>query len=424
MASARPTVVLVGTLDTKGGEYTWARDWLRDRNADVVLVDFGILASPTVVPDISAAEVAERGGVALKELQVAREGSDTRARGLAVMTQGLSQLLLELHQTDQLHAVMGMGGSGGSSVISAAMRSLPLGVPKLLVSTMASGDVASYVGESDLTIMHSVTDILGINRISSAIVGNACGAALGMARAYQMRLTSSPSETETVGVTMFGVTTPCVRRVTDLLARAGTESVVFHAVGSGGRAMEDLVSHGLLDGVIDVTTSELVDAEYGGKFPAGPNRLRAAVEAGIPYVVVPGAMEVLNFTSVDTITEPFRPPQRDPIVHNTSVCAVRVNEAEAAHLGSLMGERLRGGGDHVAVVIPTRGFSNYSKAPDGPWINAEADQAFISALKQSLDSDIQVLEIDANINDREFADAIVGIYTQLRERMSDGATKG
>lgn len=419
MASARPTVVLIGTLDTKGDEYGWAQKWLRSEGADVILIDFGVLANPTVVPDICAADVAEKGGVPLEELQVAREGSDTRARGLAVMTDGLARLLGELHRDRRLHAVMGMGGSGGSSVISAAMRSLPVGVPKLLVSTMASGDVGTYVRESDLTIMHSVSDILGINRLSSEVIGNACGAALGMAHAYKGRLSSPPPETETVGITMFGVTTPCVRRVTELLNETGVEVVVFHAVGSGGRAMEQLVTHGQLDGVIDVTTSELVDAEYGGKFPAGPDRLRASVDAGIPYVVVPGAMEVLNFASVDTIPERFSPPKREPIVHNTSVCAVRTNKEEASHLGSLMAERLRGGGDHVVVVIPTQGFSNYSKRPDGPWIDYEADQSFIAALKENLDSDIQVIEVDANINDREFAEAVAHTYLQLRRRIAD-----
>lgn len=418
MASVRPNVVLIGTLDSKGEEYGWAQRWLKEAGAEVTLIDFGILTNPSIVPDICAADVAEMGGARINELQIAREGSDTRARGLAVMTEGLRVILDDLHQEGRLQAVFGMGGSGGSSVISAAMRALPVGVPKLLVSTMASGDVATYVRESDLTIMHSVTDILGMNVISRAVIGNACGAVLGMADAYLKRQSTEANLAKAVGITMFGVTTPCVKRITEVLGGHDTETVVFHAVGSGGRAMEKLVEQGLLDGVIDVTTSELVDGEYGGKFAAGPERLRAAISARIPYVVVPGAMEVLNFTSVDAIPEPFGPPDRDPIIHNTSVCAVRTNAEEAKHLGWLMGERLRGGRDRVVVVVPLKGFSSYSKLPDGPWVDPEADKEFVNALKMNLDDDIDLVEVDANINDREFADAVVETYLELCDRVS------
>lgn len=409
-------VALLGTLDSKGDEYEYARDLIKQWGGVPTLIDFGLIGPPRVTPDITADEVCARAGSSRDYFSAAREGSDMRAKGLEVMTDGLKSVVKELYETGQLDCVFGMGGSGGSSVISAVMRTLPVGVPKFLVSTMASGDISGYVGESDLTVMHSVTDILGMNRLSRSVIGNACGAALGMAAAFRERPSSGAGTAETVGVSMFGVTTPCVRRVENLLAREGIETVVFHAVGSGGRALEKLTADDNLDGVIDVTTSELVDGEYGGLFGSSPDRLRASVRKRVPYVVVPGAMEVLNFSTVESIPDPYGPPKRSPIVHNTSVCAVRTDIRESAHLGAVMAERLEGGGERVTVVVPLRGFSNYSKPPDGPWIDQEADAAFIDALKRNLDPDIRLVEVDANINDPQFAEILVEEYLDVRAR--------
>jgi uncharacterized protein (UPF0261 family) len=418
------TVVVVGTLDTKGEEFAFARERLIELGIEVVLVDFGILGASAVRADIPAEQVAASGGASLDELRVAHEGTETRAHALAVMTGGLAAVLAELSQQGRCDGVLGMGGSGGSSVASAAMRTLPVGLPKLLVSTMASGDVSTYVGESDLVIAHSVTDILGLNRLSRQIIDNACGAIAGMAARYADRRLRPERRVPTVGLTMFGVTTPCVTGVVRRLQAAGFETVVFHAVGSGGRAMESLVSQGLLDGVVDITTSELVDAEYGGKFPASPTRLRAAVDAGIPYVVVPGAMEVLNFGTVESVPERYREARRRLTVHNSSVCAVRTTVDESRHLGDVFGRRLAGAGPRATVVVPLQGFSNYSKPPDGPWIDDESDSAFVEAMERSLDPDVPVVKVPANINDPEFvtvvADVFIGLWDRSRHEHMSG----
>lgn len=402
-----PTVLLIGTFDTKGTEYRFVRDKLQEKGIKIILADFGIFGEAADDVDVSAAEVAERGGAQLADLRIAREGSETRAHAMQIMTAGLISLLKELLDAHQVDAVLGMGGSGGSSVISAVMRSAPVGVPKLLVSTMASGDVSGYVDISDLTIMHSVTDILGLNRVSRVILGNAAAAVAGMAIEHHDTKQSDHEDKPLVAVTMFGVTTPCVRRVTDQLAERGFETVVFHAVGSGGRAMEMLINDGMLDAVVDITTSELVDGEFGGKFAGDSERMRSAVRAGIPTVMVPGAMEVLNFGTVASVPEKYNVPERKLIVHNTSVCAVRVNKDESRHLGTEFASRLKGSTGNIRMVIPTRGFSSYCQQPDGPWVNPEADAAFIEAFEEANDGLVPVRQIAANINDPEFADAVV-----------------
>ena len=404
-------IVIIGTLDTKGEEFNFARECVERLGAVPVVADFGVMGEPAFAADFSPAEVARLGGGELAEMRIAHEGSDTRAHALTIMTEGLRRLLAQLVNEDRCDAVLAMGGSGGSSVSSAAMRSLPVGLPKLLVSTMASGDVSGYVGESDLIIMHSVTDILGLNRISRAIVENAVGAVVGMAEQYQRRRSQTQLEAPSIGISMFGVTTPAVIRVSHALEADGFETVVFHAVGSGGRAMEALVDQGLLDGVIDLTTAELVDQEYGGKFAASADRMRAMVEQELPYLATPGATEVLNFGAVSSVPETYR--DRDIIIHNTSVCAVRVTKDEAANLGRIFGTRLRGAHQRATVVVPMQGFSNYSKPPDGPWMDAEADAAFIAAMEPELDPDTPVIKVDANINDPEFADRVYSEFKKL-----------
>lgn len=404
-------IVILGTLDTKGAEFGYARQCVEKLGAIPIVADFGIMGEPGFAADFPPEAIARLGGGVLSEMQVAHEGSDTRAHALSIMTVGLERLLDELVQDNRCDGIFGMGGSGGSSVISAAMRSLPVGIPKLLVSTMAAGDISSYVGESDLSVMHSVTDILGLNRISRAIIQNATGGIVGMARQYEQRQSQTESEAPSIGITMFGVTTPCVTRVARALEKDGFETVVFHAVGSGGRAMESLVDQGLLDGVIDITTSELVDQEYGGKFAASSDRMRKLVESGIPYVATPGATEVLNFGSVSSVPEKYR--ERDIIVHNTSVCAVRVTKDEAANLGRIFGTKMRGAHARATVVVPKQGFSNYSRPPDGPWMDAEADGAFVDAMMLELDPDTPVVEVDANINDPEFADEVYEEFKKL-----------
>lgn len=315
------TVVLVGTLDTKGAEYAWLRDRVRELGCDTVLVDTGIGPSD-VAADVTADEVARAGGTPLDALR------DARDRGAAVtaMGEGAAAVLAGM---DQVDAVLAVGGSGGSSIAARAVRDLPIGLPKLIVSTMASGDVTPYVGAKDVTLMYSVVDIAGVNRVSRLILGNAAAAAAGMAKAYAPP--GAEDDRPLVGASMFGVTTPAVDAARERLNELGYEVLVFHATGAGGRALEGLVESGLLAGVLDLTTTELADDLVGGVLSAGPDRLTAAGKHGIPQVVAPGALDMVNFGPRETVPERFQ--GRNLYVHNPTVTLMRTTPEEMAELG-------------------------------------------------------------------------------------------
>lgn len=410
----RPTIVLVGSLDTKGYEYAYVRDLLLSRGAVVRTIDFGIMGDPPYTPDYSASDVAADAGYDVGALRSGYEGSETRARALQVMTDGVASIVSSLLASGECDALFGMGGSGGSSVIAAVMRSVPLGLPKLLVSTMASGDISHYVQARDLTIMYPVTDILGLNRISRRILENAAGAILGMTERGQV--VSSNDALPLVAITMFGVTTAGARQVSSRLQRENFEVAAFHAVGSGGRAMEGLIHEGVIDGVVDFTTSELVDEYLGGRFTAGPYRLCGVLDAALPTVVVPGAMEVLNFGTVESVPPAFRSPERKLIKHNPEVCAVRVNSQEAAELGDRFAKKINHSSNCVEVVIPSRGFSSYCQEPDGPWVDRTADGAFLDAFSHAIRPDIPVHVLAYNINDEPFADFVADRFLDVWAR--------
>lgn len=420
----QPRVLVLGTLDTKYDEYLFVKEVLTTYGVEPIMADFGTFSDSSVEADFDACYIAKMGGAEIGTLQDPKEGSETRAHAMKIMTDGLIAVLEKLIAGKEIHAIFGMGGSGGSSVISEVMRRAPIGLPKLLVSTMASSDVSGYVGISDMTIMHSVTDILGLNRLSRKILRNAAAATAGMAKAYSRKVDHVKAERRPlIAVTMFGVTTPCVRRVSRLLEEHDFEVVVFHAVGSGGKAMELLIRENMIDGVIDITTAELVDEQYDGKFQADSRRLRGVVTTGIPAVVVPGGMEILNFGTVESVPKKYRVPERKLIVHNTSVCAVRVNKDEAAFLGQVFASRLEGARGNVRVVIPTRGFSNYCKLPDGPWIDEEADAAFIAAYELNVDDSIPTRKLEMNINDVDFASVLIEEFLDIWKSHNLGVLK-
>jgi len=293
------------------------------------------------------------------------------------------------------------------------MRAAPFGVPKILVSTMASGDVSTYVGESDMCVMHSVTDIAGLNRVSRQVLENAAGALIGMVNARN-RPRPLADDRLGVGITMLGVTTPGALRVAEQLEQAGYDPVVFHAVGSGGRAMESLLQNGTLGGVVDFTIKELTDATFGGIFAAGPERLRTAGRRGLPRVVVPGAIEVLNFGPIDSVPAHFVDASRPLVRHNAEVTAVRLTSDELAHMGRIVAERLNEGSGPLAVVIPTGGLDSYS-VPDGPFYDPASEARFVESLRENLRPAIQVLTVDADINDRKFADFVAETFRELEQ---------
>ena len=385
------------------------REVLLEAGVETVVVDVGILDEPPFEPDVHAAEVALLGGEELAALRFAREGSDTRAFALATMARGAAVLLARLREEGRCDGVLGLAGSGGSSVIAEAMRSLPVGVPKLLVSTMVATSAGDYVGTRDLFLLSPVTDIAGLNRVSRRILANAAHAIAGMAAA---RSAASGADRPLVALTMMGVTTPCVLRVQAGLEEHGFETIVFHAVGTGGRALEEMAADGLLDGLCDVTTHELTDHELGGIFDAGPDRLAGAARRGLPLVAVPGALEFVNFGPRASVPPRFEGPGRRVVVHNPSVCAVRISRDEAARVGRIFAERVNAATGTAVVVLPLRGCSGYELA-DGPFVDPDADAALFAAIRDGLRDDVQLLEVDANVNDAAVADAVLEAFLGL-----------
>jgi uncharacterized protein (UPF0261 family) len=391
------------------------RDRLVEAGVETVVVDVGVLGEPPFEPDVRAAEVARLGDAELQELRFAREGSDTRAVALATMARGAAAVLVRLRAEGRCDGVLGLAGSGGSSVIAEAMRALPVGVPKLLMTTMIGTSAADYVGTSDLVLASPVTDIAGLNRVSRAILANAARAVAGMAGEPTP---VSADERPLVALTMMGVTTPCVLRVQQGLEERGFETIVFHAVGTGGRAMERMVADGIVDAVCDLTTHELTDHELGGIFDAGEERMAAAAERGLPLVAVTGALEFLNFGPRQTIPADLDVPDRRIVVHNPSVCAVRTTADEAARVGRVFAEKVSAARGPAAVVLPLRGCSSY-EIEDGPFTDDEADAALFDAVRSALRPDVVLREVDANINDPEVGEAVLTAFDEVWARRRD-----
>lgn len=393
-----PTVVLIGTLDTKGAEFDFIRKRIKQHGVDVILVDTGVLGMPQAKPTIPREEVARAAGADLAALAAAGD------RGTAVMTmaRGAVEIAKRLYAEKRLDGIMGMGGSGNSSIAAAAMRELPVGVPKLIVSTLASGDTRPYVGANDVTMMYSVVDIAGINRVSERILSNAAAAIAGMATAYATRKRTTKSK-PLIGATMFGVTTPCVNAARAWLEARGYEVLVFHATGTGGQSMEALVKGGFLAGVMDITTTELADELVGGVLSAGPERLEAAGKLGVPQVISLGALDMVNFGPMDTVPEKFR--GRNLYQHNATVTLMRTTPEECAELGRIIARKLNMATGPTAVFIPLKGVSMI--ATEGkPFYAPEADAALIRELKANLRTGIPVKEMDMDINDSRFAQAM------------------
>lgn len=391
------------------------RDRLAEAGVETVVVDVGVLGEPPFEPDVSAAEVARLGGTELQELRFAREGSDTRAVALATMARGAAVVLARLRFERRCDSVLGLAGSSGSSVIAEAMRTLPIGVPKLLVTTMIGTSAADYVGTTDLVLASPVTDIAGLNRVSRAILTNAARAIAGMAGAPPPGVAE---ERPLVALTMMGVTTPCVLAVQKGLEEGGFETIVFHAVGTGGRAMERMVADGLVDAVCDLTTHELTDHLLGGIFGTGAERMSAAAERGLPLVAVPGAVEFLNFGPRDTVPAHLDVPDRRIVIHNPSVCAVRLTADEAARVGRVFAEKVNAARGPAAVVLPLRGCSSYELA-DGPFVDEKADAALFEAVRTALRRDVPLREVDANVNDPEVAEVVLAAFDEVWGRRRD-----
>lgn len=394
------TVALLGTLDTKGDDYAWLAERLRALGTDVVAIDVGSFSShpmATVTSD-DVIKAADANAVELRERR-------DRGEMMAVMGRGAARVVRDLADAGQIQGVLAIGGSGGSSVAAPVMQALPVGFPKVLVSTMASGDVSPYVGEVDVTLMYSVVDVAGINSVSSKVLGNAAAAISGMAQAYEARL-AAPSDDHkpVVAITMFGVTTPAADEARARLIELGYEVLVFHATGSGGRAMEKLVESGLLAGVCDLTTTELADDLVGGVLSAGPHRLEMAGSVGLPQVVSLGALDMVNFGPEDTVPEKFA--GRNLLVHNPTVTLMRTTGEEMQQLGLSIGRKLAGANGPTELFIPLAGVSAVD-VEGAPFHDAEADSLLFAALRGELEgSDVTLHELDMAINDKGFGAAM------------------
>ncbi|WP_267243412.1 Tm-1-like ATP-binding domain-containing protein [Streptomyces sp. PR69] len=407
------TVVLVGTLDTKGTEYGWLREQLLRAGVEVIVVDAGVMGTPRTPPDIPREEVARAAGADLGALRA--EGD--RGAAVTAMADGAAETLKRLYGEGRLHAVLAVGGSGGTSIATRAMRGLPLGVPKLMVSSMAAGDVSPYVGSADIAMMYSVVDIAGINSVSAPILANAADAAAGMARGFAAASRALvPAELGAggrplVAASMAGVTTPGVDAARERLTELGYEVLVFHASGTGGRTLEFLAGQGLFAGVLDLTLCELADDLAGGILTAGPDRLRAAGRSGVPQVVSLGALDMVKFGPLDTVPRRFRP--RGVRVHNPSISVVRTTAAECAELGVRIAAKLREAAGPAVVCLPLRGLSTLG-APGGPFHDPRADEALFAAVRGGLrGSAVELAEYDTHLNDPAFGRAAAELLHRL-----------
>ncbi len=389
------TIAVIGALDTKGKEFAFVKAEIERRGHRALVIDTSVIGQPVFQADVPSERVAEAGGTSLKELQ---EKAD---RGLAMdtMTKGIAKVVKDLYDQGKIDGVFSMGGSAATAIGTSAMRALPLGVPKVMVSTLASGDTRAYVGIRDVVMFPSVVDVAGVNRISARIYANAVGAIVGMVETSPPQIEEKPL----LAASMFGNTTPIVNRCREIMEKHGYEVLVFHAVGTGGQTLESLVEEGYITGVLDITTTEWADELVGGVLSAGPTRLDAAASKGVPQVIVPGCLDMVNFWAPETVPETFK--GRRFYQWNPNVTLMRTTPEENAELGRILAEKANRSTGPVAFFLPLKGVSMLD-APGKEFWWPEADQALYDAIKKHVRPDIPVYELDNNINDDEFADAV------------------
>lgn len=387
------TVAVLGTFDTKGKELKYIKECIEEHGLKTLCINTGVF-EPVVEPDISSAEVAAAVGADINAIVEKRD----RATATEVLSKGTEKLIPQLYAEGKFDGIISIGGSGGTSLATPAMRQLPLGVPKVMVSTMASGDVSPYVGTSDIVMIPSVVDAEGLNDISKVIFSNAANAVVGM---VQNRKEIESDGKPLLAATMFGVTTPCVKAAEDYLHEQGYDVLVFHATGTGGKCMEALIDQGFIKGVLDLTTTEWCDQVVGGVLNAGPDRLTAAGKNGIPQVVSVGALDMVNFGPMDTVPAQFK--DRNLYKHNPTVTLMRTTADELKSIGHEIASRLADATGKTTLILPLKGVSMID-VEGQPFYDAEADKALFDTLRTELEgTNVEIVELDTDINDKEFA---------------------
>ena len=387
------TVVLVGSLDTKGQEFAFVKGLIEAEGLNTLVVDFGVMGRPAFAPEVTREAVAKAGEGDLARLASGKHKDDA----MQVMAKGLAVVVRELFDAGKLDGILGMGGTGGTSIATAGMRTLPVSVPKVMVSTVGGGDVSAYSGTKDITFIPSIVDVAGINSISRKIFANGAGAIAGMVK---MEAPAGGDEKPLITASMFGNTTTCVDHARTIVEKNGYEVLVFHATGIGGKTMESLIAEGYIVGSMDITTTELADNVCGGVFDAGPTRCMAASQAGIPAVVVPGCVDMANFGGIDTVPEKFR--NRNLYQWNPNVTLLRTNVAENIKMGEMIAAAANAATASVTVILPMKGVSMLDSEGERFW-DPEADAACFDAIRKNLKPGIPVIEMANNINDPEFS---------------------
>lgn len=407
------TICIIGAFDTKGEDHAFLREEILKRGHQVLTINIGVLEGTSLFPvDYDSDKVAEAGNVNLVELRALKD----KGVAMKAFDEAAPKLVLQLFSQRKFDAIIGMGGTAGSSIIASSMRALPIGVSKVLVSTVASGDVSFYVRGKDITMMPSIVDVAGLNRISRSVYSRAAGAICGMA---ETEVPESAQDRPIIAASMFGNTTVCVNSCVKALSEKGFEVLVFHATGAGGRAMETLIADGLVEAVLDVTTTEWADELCGGVFSAGPTRLDSPGLRALPHLIAPGCVDMVNFGAPASVPAKYREANRLFYEWNPSVTLMRTNAEENRQMGEIFARKANAAKGPVAFLIPLRGVSMLDKDRQ-PFCDRAADHAMFDAIKKNLRSGIPFVEVDCDINDPDFANAAVNLLVQLIEKAKTG----
>ena len=400
------TILLLGTMDTKGLEFGYVKDKITEKGHNTIVLDAGVLGTPLLEPDISHEEVAQAAGTSVRDLVA--QGKEGVA--IELMTKGALSIVQGLYHSGKIDGILALGGSMGTSLATAVMRSLPIGIPKLMVSTMASSDTRPYLDNKDIVMMPSVADIVGLNRVTKRVLAIAAGAIVGM-------VTADPgpirSDKPLIGLTLHGDLMSCMYACKSMLEEKGYEMAIFAAVGSGGKTLEELIEHGVIDGVFDLVTHEIACHLYGGLCDAGPFRLEAAGRKGIPQLIVPGKVDIVSFSTGLGVPERFE--GRKAWMHNPDLGLIRLNKEEMSLVAEVMVEKLNKSVGPTAVIIPRRGLSAYGKGWEH-FYDEEADLALFEILKNGLKPEIQVVELDAHIKDSLFAERATELLDEMMQK--------